>query len=164
MKKAVFIDRDGVLTSDVGHYYVYKPEDVVINPGVLEGLKALQDKGFLLIVITNQGGIAREVYGKADVEKVHRVLLDACEDYGIHISEIYFCPHHDKVEKCLCRKPGNLNIEKAIARFGIDRNLSWMIGDSERDVMAGKASGLRTIKTEKNTDLRPYCETILAAE
>ncbi len=164
MNKAVFIDRDGVILNDVGHYYIYKTEDVVFNPGVAEGLKLLQDAGYLLIIITNQGGIAKSEYTKKDVEKVHQVIYDYLNQYNIRITETYFCPHHNKIEKCMCRKPENLNIEKAICRFHIDRSQSWMIGDNTTDVEAGQKSGLQTIKTIKNTDLLPYCQHILNAE
>lgn len=164
MHKAVFIDRDGVITSDVGHYYVYKPEDVIINPGVAEGLKLLKKSGYLIIVITNQGGIARGTYTHNDVEKTHAKMRNLLQQEGADFDELYYCPHHDKVEKCLCRKPNNLNIEKAISRFNIDRNKSWMIGDNPRDIEAGNKSQLRGILVEKNNDLLPHCKHILKME
>ena len=70
LNKAVFLDRDGTINSDEGHYYIYKPEDFVFNPGVIEGLKRLQKAGYLLIVITNQGGIAKGIYTREDMFKV----------------------------------------------------------------------------------------------
>lgn len=161
MKKAVFIDRDGTINSDAGHYYIYKPEDFNLNPGVGEGLKLLQDAGYLLIVITNQGGIAKRIYDISDVEKVHMEMKLQLAKYGVKLTETYYCPHHNDIHRCLCRKPGNLNIEKAIARFRIDRTQSFMIGDGERDMQAGEKSKLTCIKINKNTDLLPVCKSIL---
>lgn len=161
MQKAIFIDRDGVITSDVGHYYLYKPEDVLINPGVAESLIKFKKAGFLIIVITNQGGIARGTYGHEDVAATHNKMRELLNKAGADYDELYYCPHHDKVEKCLCRKPGNLNIEKAISRFNIDRAKSWMIGDNPRDIEAGNRSNLKGVLVEKNKDLLPICENIL---
>lgn len=164
MNKAVFLDRDGVINSDVGHYYIFKPQDVVVNPGVIEGCKLLLDHGFILIIITNQGGVAKHKYGKEDVEAVHEKILSIFNDNGIKITDIYYCPHHNLVEKCFCRKPANLNIEKAIARYKIDREKSWFIGDNMKDIEAGSASKLHTIKIKANEDLLPFCKKIIQAD
>jgi D-glycero-D-manno-heptose 1,7-bisphosphate phosphatase len=161
MKKAIFIDRDGTINSDAGHYYIYKPQDFKLNPGVGEGLKLLQDAGYLIIVITNQGGIAKGIYDIADVEKTHLEMKRQLAEFGVKITDIYYCPHHSDLQRCLCRKPGNLNIEKAIARYRIDRTKSYLIGDSERDEEAGKRSHLKTIRINKNTDLLPICKSII---
>ena len=75
-QKAVFFDRDGTINSDEGHYYIYKPEDFVFNPGVIEGMKKLKEAGYLLFVITNQGGIAKGIYTHEDVKKVHARMLN----------------------------------------------------------------------------------------
>lgn len=160
MRKAVFLDRDGTLNSDAGHYYICRPEDFKLNPGVGEGLKLLQEEGFMLIIITNQGGIAKGEYTIADVEKVHQEMHKQLKAYGVKIAEVYYCPHHSDLQRCLCRKPGNLNIEKAISRFRIDRTKSYMIGDSDRDMEAGAKSKLKCIKIDKNTDLLPICQSI----
>ena len=162
MHKAIFIDRDGTINSDEGHYYIFKPGDFILNPGVGEGLKLLQDAGFLLIVITNQGGIAKGKYGFWDVEMVHAEMQKQLSEFGVKLTAIYYCPHHNEVQKCLCRKPQNLNIEKAIARFKIDRNRSFMVGDSARDVEAGEKSGLKTIKIDKNSNLLPVCQSLVS--
>ena len=86
LKKAVFFDRDGTINSDKGHYYIHKPQDFVFNPGVIEGMKKLQDAGYLLFVITNQGGIAKGIYTKADVEAVHRKMCDELAACGFAIT------------------------------------------------------------------------------
>lgn len=159
-QKAIFIDRDGVINSDVGHYYIYKPEDFILNEGLIQGLKLLQEIGYIFIVITNQGGISKGEYGHTDVAAVHQKLKALLKEEGLALAEIYYCPHHSDNEKCLCRKPGNLNIEKAISRFNIDRKLSWMIGDNMKDIQAGEKSGLQTIKINSNENIVPYCQKI----
>jgi D-glycero-D-manno-heptose 1,7-bisphosphate phosphatase len=161
LNKAIFIDRDGVINSDVGHYYIYRPDDFVINDGILEALKQFQESGYLLIVISNQGGVDKGEYTTDDVEQVHQKMKELLSADGIELTDIYYCPHHNTIQKCLCRKPLNLNIEKAIARFDIDRTQSWMIGDSPRDIVAGKAAGLKTLKLESNENLLPFVDQIL---
>jgi len=153
MQKAIFLDRDGVLLNDAGRYYIYKTDDIRINIGVVDALKKFTDMGFLLIVISNQGGIAKQIYNKEDVEKIHSKLKKQFKIEGINIKEFYYCPHHSDVEKCLCRKPGPLLIEKALARFNINPYKSYMIGDNKRDIDAGKQAGLSCIKIKPNQNL-----------
>jgi len=153
MQKAIFLDRDGVLLNDAGQYYIYKTDDIIINNGVIDALKRFTDMGFLLIVISNQGGIAKQIYTKEDVEKIHSELKKQFEIEGINITEYYYCPHHSDVEKCLCRKPEPLLIEKALARFNIDPDKSFMIGDNKRDIEAAKKVGLSGIKIKPNQNL-----------
>jgi len=150
MNKAAFLDRDGVINLDVQDY-TSKIKDFKFLPGVFEGLKALQEKGYLLIVITNQGGIAKGLYTKEDVETLHHWMRNELEKEDIYITEIYFCPHHDVSGKCLCRKPGSLMLEKAIARFDIDAKQSFFIGDKETDTQAAIAAGVRPVKIIANT-------------
>jgi D-glycero-D-manno-heptose 1,7-bisphosphate phosphatase len=154
MQKAIFIDRDGVINNDTGHYYIYKPEHFVLNNGLVEVLQKWQQKGYIFIVITNQGGIARGTYTKGDVEKVHSKFLSLMGENNINITEIYYCPHHNKFEKCICRKPDSLLFEKAIARFNIDIKKSYMIGDSVKDIEAAKKVGLKAVKIDTNESLK----------
>jgi len=160
MRKAIFLDRDGTLNNNFDHYYVWRKEELQLNPGVCETLRDLQSRGYLLIVVTNQGGISKGEYRVRDVELLHKHLRTLLEQEDVTLDEIYFCPHHQMKESCLCRKPLPLMIEKALARFDINPAISWMIGDSERDVEAGKAAGLRTIRIKSNTDLRIVLEQI----
>jgi len=152
MNKAIFLDRDGVINIERGEY-TYLLYDFVLTEGLIDALKVFIDKGYLLIVITNQGGVAKDLYSIYDVENIHNFLKSTLEKEGIKLTEIYYCPHHPDFEKCLCRKPGSLMLEKAIARFDIDASKSYFIGDTERDVEAGKASGVKTIKIEPNSGL-----------
>ena len=84
---------------------------------------------------------------------MHLQLMRNLENSGITLTEIYYCPHHPDYSNCLCRKPGSLLLEKAIARFRIDASSSYFIGDADRDVEAGKKSGVRTIRIEPNSSL-----------
>ena len=154
MKKAIFLDRDGTINNNCDHYYIWRKEELLLNPGVGEALAELRSRGYLLIVITNQGGISKGEFTAGDVDLLHVHLRSMLAKEGISLDEVYYCPHHPMVESCLCRKPQPLMIEKALARFGIDPLSSWMIGDAERDIEAGKAAGLRTILIEPNSDLR----------
>ncbi|WP_234736321.1 D-glycero-alpha-D-manno-heptose-1,7-bisphosphate 7-phosphatase [Tellurirhabdus bombi] len=142
MNKCVFLDRDGVLNEDRVDY-VYRIEDFIIPEGVVDGLRLLKEAGYMLIVITNQAGIARGLYSREDVMKCHQYLQDTCQNL---IDDIYFCPHHpDYDSRSLLRKPDSLMLEKAIAKYTIDVNQSWMIGDALRDMEAGKKVGVRTV-------------------
>lgn len=145
MNKAVFLDRDGVLNKELGDY-VCRFEDFYVLEHNYEALKKLQDEGFLLIVITNQGGLAKGWYDQATLDKMHKHLRERYAEQGIMLSEIYYCNHHPEYNgKCLCRKPGSMMLEKAIARFQIDASKSFFIGDRERDVLAGEKAGVTGI-------------------
>ncbi len=142
------------------HYYVFKEEDFIFNKGVIHTLKEWQERDYLLIVISNQGGISKGKYSIKDVEKVHAHMKEELSDQGVYLSEIYFCPHHTKMENCLCRKPKPLMIEKALARFDIDPAQSWFIGDKKTDVEAGESAGVNTIRIRRNGDLRRILKKI----
>lgn len=160
LKKAIFLDRDGVINNNKDRYYTWKKEDLEINPGVIKTLKELKNRAYLLIVISNQGGISKGEYSREDVETFHEHLNSELGKAGASIDDFYFCPHHSDSENCLCRKPQSLMIQKALARYAIDPGQSWMIGDSQRDMEAGKAAGLKTILVESNSKLDVVLENI----
>ncbi|MEY4954740.1 MAG: D-glycero-beta-D-manno-heptose 1,7-bisphosphate 7-phosphatase [Bacteroidota bacterium] len=137
------MDRDGVLNVDRVDY-VYRMEEFIIPPGVGEALRALKDAGYLLVIITNQSGIAKGIYKREDVYMIHQAIQDGT---GVELDDIYFCPYHEKFDShSLTRKPGSLMIEKAAAKYEVDMDASWMVGDHERDITAGTRAGLRTIR------------------
>lgn len=148
-KKAIFLDRDGVINRERGEY-AFMPEDFILNDGLIERLKKIQNEGFLLIMISNQGGISRGIYTKNHVEVLHDFLKKELEKHQIKLTEIYYCPHHNEIENCLCRKPKNIMLEKAVARFNIDVKKSYMIGDSQRDIEAAESLGIKGIKIRPN--------------
>jgi D-glycero-D-manno-heptose 1,7-bisphosphate phosphatase len=160
--KAVFLDRDGVINFEMGDY-VYEPENFRLNDGLYEALEKFRDRGYILIVITNQAGIALQRYTHAHVEKLHDILKESLSARGIEIADIYYCPHHPSEGKCLCRKPESLMIEKAIARFNIDPSRSIMIGDREKDMEAASGAGVRGFRITPNESLMNYLDVILPA-
>lgn len=164
MKKAVFLDRDGTLNSDKGHYYIFRPEDFVLNKGVVEGLKLLQANGYLLIVITNQGGIAKGKYTPKDVEAVHNKMRDMLRQEGVELTAVYYCPHHESVAACECRKPSPYMIQQAISEYNLEAAACYMIGDSERDIAAAKAAGVKGFKIVKNSSIVQLCKKIVQYE
>ncbi len=156
MNKAVFLDRDGVINREMGEY-TFRESDFHFNEGIEKALRTLQERGFLIIVITNQGGIAKGIYSREDVERLHLLMTRHLEKHGIHLTGIYYCPHHSDMEACLCRKPGTLLLEKALSRFHIDRSQSYFIGDHDRDMQSAEEAGIRGIRITPNQNL----ETIL---
>ncbi len=148
MNKCIFLDRDGVLNEDRTDY-VYRVEDFIIPDGVPEALRSLKEAGYLLIVITNQAGIAKGLYTRDDVMKCYDYLQTQC---GHVIDDIYYCPHHPAYDsQSLTRKPESLLLEKAMAKYNIVPGESWMIGDALRDMQAGKRVGVRTVHIAHNT-------------
>ncbi len=161
MNKAIFLDRDGVINSDEGHYYVFRPEDFVLTPRLGESLKALQDEGYLLIVVSNQGGVARGEYELRDVETLNKLLQEKLQEFGVQITEFYVCPHHPEHGKCLCRKPLPLMVQKALARFEVDAAQSFFIGDRESDMQTASAAGVRGILVKRNAGIEKAVAEIL---
>ena len=137
MNKVVFLDRDGTINVDT--HYLYKQEDFIFLPGVVESLKLLVDKGFLLIVITNQSGIARGYYTEDDFHKLDDWMVNKFKEVGVTISKTYYCPHLPNAaiktysQDCNCRKPKIGLFERAIEDFNIDCVHSFAIGDKLRD-------------------------------
>jgi len=158
--KAVFLDRDGVINRDPGDY-TYNWREFEFNPDLVETLKEFQDAGFMLIIITNQGGIAKGLYTLEDYQKLTRNMLEVFKSNGIKIQQVYFSPHHDEVGKSLSRKPGSLLLERAIYKYNIDPAESFMIGDRERDIFAGEKVGVQGILIQANSSLKLIKDRIL---
>lgn len=152
MNKAVFLDRDGVINVERG--YTHLLQDFVILPDLVEVLQLFQQKGYLLIVVSNQSGIAKGLYQQKDVEVLHEYLLSELKKNKIVLSEIYYCVHHPDDGRCICRKPDSLFVEKALARFNIDAKQSYFIGDKERDIEAAEKGGVKGIMIEANSSLK----------
>ncbi len=157
MKKAIFLDRDGTLIEDKG--FVYKKEDLELLPGAVEAIKLANDSGFIVVVVTNQSGVARGYFTEDDVRRFHAYLSQFLKQRKARIDAFYYCPHHPEAtisayrKKCLCRKPQPGMLLQASADLQIDLHQSWMVGDSPRDVEAGKRAGCKTILLNQNTDI-----------
>ncbi len=159
MNKAIFLDRDGIINHDPGDY-TKSIEEFTILPDLWSALKTLQEKGYLLILITNQGGIAKGLYGHEEVAEIHNYFLQEAEKNGVKITEIYYSPHHDDYGKSLSRKPGSLMIERGLAKFNIDPKKSYMIGDKQRDCDAGEKVGVQGVLIPTNDPLKKYLDLI----
>lgn len=154
MNKVVFLDRDGVINREMGDY-VYQWTDFHFTSGIFPALRLLQAYDYQFIVITNQGGIAKGLYTAQDVDRLHQQMLARLKEEGIRITAVYYCPHHDTISPCLCRKPQGLMLEKAIAKYGIIPSESFMIGDKESDVAAAESVGVKGILIKANENILP---------
>ncbi len=148
-RKAIFLDKDGTLIPDIP--YNINPDLIILQPGVVEGLKLLKEEGYIFAVISNQAGVARGYFKYADLEKVEQKLDLLLNKEGIQIEGYYFCPHHplgviaEYATACDCRKPEPGMILKAAKDLQIDTEKSWMIGDILNDVEAGNRAGCKTV-------------------
>lgn len=148
-RNAVFLDRDDTLISDPG--YISHPSQVKLLPGVGASLALLQKMGYLLVVVTNQSGVARGIITEQKLEEVHHQLKKLLADEGVYLDAIYHCPYHPEgtVEKYTkdsdLRKPNPGMLLLAAKEMDITLTQSWMIGDSYRDVAAGHRAGCKTI-------------------
>lgn len=158
--KVVFLDRDGVINVERGEY-TYKVEDFKIVDGLFPALQLIKDKGFKFIVITNQGGISKQIYNHSDVISVHRYMYEQFKAAGIDLLDVFYCPHHAFIEKCICRKPDTLMLEKAIAKYEVDTNNSYFVGDSRRDMLAAEKAGVKGVKVIANDSLLNYLHQII---
>jgi len=160
MRKVIFLDRDGVINFEPGDY-TYQVVKFKIIDGLFNALRVLKERGFEFIVITNQGGIAKGIYGHGDVDAVHNYMTSKFKEEGISLLTIYYCPHHTMLEKCICRKPDSLMLEKAIAKYEVSKKDAYIIGDSERDIFAGEKAGIKGILINKNDSLENYLDQII---
>lgn len=164
---AVFLDRDG--TINVEKNYLYRIEDWEWIPGAEDAIIQLNKAGFLVIVVSNQAGIARGLYTAKNVNDLHsHVSTDLMHKDG-KIDAYYFCPHHHEHgenRSCECRKPKPLMILEAARALNIDLKKSWLVGDKFIDVVAGKAAGVKGIHVQTGygahelTHLLPECPTV----
>ena len=157
MEKAIFLDRDG--TINVEKDYIYKSEDLVFEEGTIEALKTFKNLGYILIVVSNQSGIARGYFTEKDLNIFNNNMNEILKKNGVEITEFYCCPHHpdgigEYKKVCECRKPNNKMIEEAIKKYNIDREKSYMIGDKTSDIGAGLKSKLKTVLVKTGYGLK----------
>jgi len=153
-RKAIFLDRDGVINVKLPKdRYVSRASEFQLLPGVAEALAILKHLGYLLVVITNQRGIARGFMTDEDLGEVHGFMDRRLREWGVVLDGLYFCPH-DECEYCNCRKPEPGMIVTACSDLGIDPRSSFMVGDSPSDVDAGKRAGTQTVRIGATPDDR----------
>lgn len=145
-KPAVFLDRDGVINQKASEgQYVTRWEDFRVLPGVVEGIAQLNRAGLSVIVVTNQRCVANGLISEKELQKLHQKMIEHFAKAGATIDAIYYCPH--PVEPaCLCRKPAPGMLLEAARAHGLDLAASWMMGDAESDIQAGKSAGCRTVR------------------
>jgi len=146
MRPAVFLDRDGTL--NVEKHYLYRREDWEWIPGAIDAIARLNVAGIPVIVVTNQAGIARGLYGDADVDRLHEMADDDARRAGATIEAFYHCPHHPDYGArvaCDCRKPEPGMLLRAAAEHALDLARSFIIGDRESDIEAGRRCGATSL-------------------
>lgn len=148
-KRAVFLDRDGTL--NVEKEYLFRPEEFVFTPDAPKAIKALRQAGFLVVVVTNQSGVARGYFPVAMVETLHRFIQNELSAFGTKVDAFYYCPHHPAADdpvygrECDCRKPRPGMLLQAAEEFDIDLENSYMVGDKCADLLAGIAAGAKPV-------------------
>ncbi len=166
---AVIFDRDGVLNVDIG--FAHKPEQIVWIEGAAEAVRAVNEAGLYALVATNQSGIARGLYGEAEVEALHAWMQAQLAELGARIDAFAFCPHHPDgtvaayASECDRRKPGPGMVRDLLARFAVDPAHALMIGDRPTDVQAAQAAGVRGVLFKGGSlleTLRPHLAGLVA--
>ena|ERR1700683_3435531 len=160
MQPAIFLDRDGTLNFDYG--WIKSPSKIELLPGAGEAVRAINDSGYLAVLVTNQPVIARGECTIDELGEIHHKLKSLLAESGAHLDAIYYCPHHPDAGKpgecpaykisCHCRKPSPGLFELAARDLNIDVSRSWMIGDSERDLGAAAAFGISAALVESNQE------------
>ena len=156
MNKAVFLDKDGTLIIDVP--YNANPDLIQLCRGCLTGLKQLQEQGYLLILVTNQAGIAHGYFNEDELSLVEDRIRQLLKQRGITLTAFYYCPHHPQgrvssfARDCNCRKPKPGMLIQASAEHNIDLKASWMIGDILHDTEAGNGAGCRSILVDNGNE------------
>lgn len=152
MSKAVFLDRDGVINDN--YKPVNRPKDLKLYPWSAESIFKLNQAGYYVFVVTNQGGIEMGYFKEKDLEEIHTKLINEIEKSGATIDEIDFCPHFKT--KCECRKPEAGMLKRLSKKYDIDLNRSFMVGDRDVDIEAGIKAGCKTIKIGKKYNKADY--------
>jgi len=151
-QKAVFLDRDGTINVEVN--YLHRTEDFAWIPGAPEAIARLNREGYLVVVVTNQAAVARGYCGEDDVRNLHRFIQEELRRWQGRIDAFYYCPYHPEGtvphyrRTHPWRKPGTGMLEQAIADWGIDPDGSFLVGDRESDIEAGRRMGLKTLLVE----------------
>jgi D-glycero-D-manno-heptose 1,7-bisphosphate phosphatase len=153
MNKCLFLDRDGVINHDPGDY-TYELNRFKILPDVIDVIRKYKENGYLVIVITNQGGIAKGIYSKKDMFEVHDFMLKEFASNNAQLTDIFYSLHHNAISASIDRKPDSLMLERAIYLYQIDPSMSLMVGDKPSDVQAAEKVGVEGVLIDRNSSLR----------
>jgi D-glycero-D-manno-heptose 1,7-bisphosphate phosphatase len=163
MDKAVFLDRDGVINRRPPEgEYITRWEDLQVLPGVADAVGRLRQAGFRIFVVTNQRCVSKGLITAGELEAMHRRMCEQLAAVGGIVDSVYYCPH-EKVTACKCRKPAPGMLLTAAREHQIDLAASWMIGDSEIDVEAGRNAGCRTVRLLEGVATSGGEEDVMAA-
>ena len=145
-RKALFVDRDGIVNRSPGPGYVERWEDFHLLPEFVEVLRVARDLGFETVVVTNQRGVARGLMTQAELDRIHRNLCRTLrEQYGLTLRDVFACTHHED-DGCACRKPKPGMLLKAASAFALDLPGSLLVGDQASDLAAGRAAGVGRVQ------------------
>ena len=158
-KRAIFLDRDGILNKERNDY-VKTVQELEIFPNIGRSIKKINEKGFLVIVITNQSAIGRKLTSENELQKIHNSLQDYLKKWSAKIDAIYYCPHIPD-DNCNCRKPKPGLLIQAANDYNIDLQNSWMIGDHDRDVQSGLNAGCNSIMVTPENSFENIISDIL---
>jgi len=148
-RPAIFLDRDGTINEDIG--YVSSPDELIIYPYVARAVRLVNEAGLKVVVITNQSGIARQLYDEAALATIHERLMDELARDGAHLDAVYYCPHHPHIgnalyrQRCECRKPNPGMLQQAAREHDIDLGVSYVIGDKASDINLATNAGARGV-------------------
>ena len=160
LRPCLFLDRDGVINHDPGDYTKNLSEFTIL-PTVMDALKKAQSAGFEVVLIANQGGLAKGLYTHEDVAEIHAFLRTECLKNGTPILDIFYSPHHPSTGRSLSRKPGSLMVERACSKHQLDPARSWMVGDKQRDLDAASPVGVKGVLIKPNAPLMAAVDHIL---
>ena len=162
MKRAAFLDRDGVINQRPPEgQYVTRWEEMLFLPGVPEAITLLTEAGYEVYVVTNQRGVAKGLPTQEELESIHSRMCQELADAGAVISKVFYCPH-EKQPPCGCRKPAPGMLLTAAQSYDLDLGSSWMIGDSDIDVEAGRNAGCKTVRISQMEALENNGADLLA--
>ena len=161
-RKAIFLDRDGVITQEPP-YYAHRRDQLALVPGAAEAIRLLNDNGLLVVVVTNQAGIARGLYGEKDMHAFNGAMEEELKkEKGARIDAIYWCAHHPEAVHerhrivCDCRKPNAGLFFRAQSDLLIDLGRSFMVGDKWTDIEAGRKAGCKTIMVRTGQGVQEF--------
>jgi D-glycero-D-manno-heptose 1,7-bisphosphate phosphatase len=144
MRPAIFLDRDGTLIRE--RHYLSHPEDLELFPWTADALRLLAEAGYALVLVSNQSGVARGLFGEVELLAVQERLVELLAGEGIILDALYHCPHHpDFSGPCDCRKPATGMVERAVKELGLTLADSWVVGDKADDIELARAANLRGI-------------------